>query len=155
MKITEQQLFKFCDMAKDFARKYGLTVEIDTGLDTEKTNIHMSNGYRWKRYIVNWREVKSLADAGTSIFADALNEFRVKKANGVDSQFDISKVIFQNPATIVFWADGTKTVVKCQEGDLYSQEVGLALCFAKKALGNAGNFNNTFKKWLPDEPTKE
>ena len=61
----------------------------------------------------------------------------------------IEKVIFNKPATIVFWADGDKTVVKCQDGDTYSKEVGLAMCIAKKALGNKGNFNDVFKEWIP------
>lgn len=61
------------------------------------------------------------------------------------------KVIFHDPATIVFWNDGTKTVVKCQEGDTYSEEMGLALCFSKKMLGNRSNFNNEFKKWILEE----
>ena len=63
----------------------------------------------------------------------------------------IKKVIFNEPATIVLWQDGTKTVVKCQDGDTYDREKGLALCIAKKALGNKGNFNNEFKKWLSNE----
>ena len=66
-------------------------------------------------------------------------------------RFQIVRVIFNNPATIVIWADGTKTVVKCQEGDVYSKETGLALCFAKKALGNTGNFNDVFHNWIPEE----
>ena len=68
------------------------------------------------------------------------------KENG---RFLIKKVIFNSPATIVFWADGTKTVVKCQDGDVYSPEVGIAMCYMKKALGNQSNFNNTFKKHVP------
>lgn len=64
---------------------------------------------------------------------------------------EIKNVIFNEPATIVLWKDGTKTVVKCQEGDEYSKYTGLALCIAKKALGNKGNFNETFKKWIPEE----
>lgn len=67
----------------------------------------------------------------------------------------IDRVIFKDPATIVFWADGTKTVVKCQEGDVYSKETGLALCIAKKALGNKGNFNNVFHEWIPEEANEE
>lgn len=63
----------------------------------------------------------------------------------------IKKVIFNNPATIVLWSDSTKTVVKCQEGDVYDPEKGLAMAISKKALGNKGNFNEVFKKWLPDE----
>ena len=61
----------------------------------------------------------------------------------------IEKVIFNKPATIVFWEDGDKTVVKCQDGDTYSKETGLAMCIAKKALGNKGNFNDVFKEWIP------
>ena len=40
--------------------------------------------------------------------------------------FKIEKVIFNDPATIVIWADGSKTVVKCQEGDVFDKEKGLA-----------------------------
>ena len=65
--------------------------------------------------------------------------------------YGIVKVIFNDPATVVIWSDGTKTVVKCQEGDTYSKETGLALCIAKKYLGNKGNFNEVFKKWIPEE----
>lgn len=66
---------------------------------------------------------------------------------------NIKRVIFNDPATVVFWNDGTKTVVKCQPGDVYDDEKGLALCIAKKCLGNKSNFNNVFKKYLirPDE----
>lgn len=63
----------------------------------------------------------------------------------------IKKVIFNEPATIVFWSDKTKTVVKA-ENDTFDPEKGLAMAIAKKALGNQGNYYNTFKKWLPKEP---
>lgn len=63
----------------------------------------------------------------------------------------VKEVIFNNPATVVIWADGTKTVVKCQPGDTYSEELGLAMCISKKFFGNKGNFNEVFKKWIPDD----
>lgn len=63
----------------------------------------------------------------------------------------IKNVIFNYPATIVFWDDGTKTVVKCGKRDPYSREAGLALCIAKKALGNKGNWYNEFKKHIKDD----
>ena len=64
---------------------------------------------------------------------------------------DIKDVIFNPPATIVLWADGTKTVVKCQEDkDEYSKEVGLAMCICKKVYGNKGNYNNVFKKFIKE-----
>lgn len=64
------------------------------------------------------------------------------------SENRIKKVIFNCPATIVLWMDGTKTVVKCQDVELYDKEKGLAMCIAKKALGNKGNYNNLFKKYI-------
>lgn len=74
---------------------------------------------------------------------------------GKTDPMKIDRVIFNAPATIVLWADGTKTVVKCQEGDVYSKETGLALCIAKKALGNKGNFNDVFKEWIPKSESTE
>ena len=46
------------------------------------------------------------------------------------------RVIFNPPATIAIWKDGSKTVVKCDEKDEYDPMYGLALCYMKKALGN-------------------
>ena len=65
----------------------------------------------------------------------------------------IKKVIFNNPATIILWADGSKTVGMCGERDTYDPEKGLAMAIARKALGNKGNYYNTFEKWLPKEST--
>ena len=67
---------------------------------------------------------------------------------------EIKNVKFNGPATIVFWADGTKTVVKCQDGDDYSEEVGLAMCIVKKAFGNTSKYNDIFKKWCNSYDTK-
>lgn len=58
----------------------------------------------------------------------------------------IKKVIFNDPATIVFWKDGTKTVVKCGDGDIFDPEKGLAMAIAKRALGNQGNYYNEIRK---------
>lgn len=63
---------------------------------------------------------------------------------------EIKNAYFNDPVTIVMWEDGTKTMVRCQDGDEYCAETGLALCIAKKALGNMPNFNNVFRKWVPE-----
>lgn len=63
---------------------------------------------------------------------------------------EIKNVIFNDPATIVFWSDGTKTVVKKQKEDKkkkFDKEKGLAMAIAKKALSNEGNYFNEIKKW--------
>lgn len=62
--------------------------------------------------------------------------------------FAIDKVIFNPPATIVFWLDGTKTVVKCKEGEEFSEWAGIALCLAKKLYGP--NFHKIFRAHCSD-----
>jgi len=47
----------------------------------------------------------------------------------------IKKVIYNDPATIVFWADGTKTVVKCNKNDIFDEEKGLAMAIVKRIYG--------------------
>ena len=63
----------------------------------------------------------------------------------------IKKVIFHDPATIVYWKDGTKTVVKCSKDDKYSKEAGLAFCIMKKLYGNGYIFHGIFKKYCSEE----
>lgn len=63
----------------------------------------------------------------------------------------IEKVIYNNPATVIFWKDHTKTVVKCQGEDSYDPQKGFMLCILKKLMGNQGNYNNFIKKWCPED----
>lgn len=60
----------------------------------------------------------------------------------------VKDVIFNDPATIVFWNDGTKTVVRAQGGDKFDPEKGLAMAFAKKMFGNNHDYYIQFKRWL-------
>lgn len=62
----------------------------------------------------------------------------------------IKNVIFNDPATIVFWSDNTKTVVKAQD-EPFDPEKGLAMAICKRALGNKYIYYNEIKKWLPKE----
>lgn len=63
-------------------------------------------------------------------------------------KFDIKKVIFHDPATVILWKDGTKTVVKCQPGDIYDREKGLLLAICKRAYGDSGRYNNVIHRHL-------
>lgn len=49
---------------------------------------------------------------------------------------DIDRVIFNDPATIVFWKDGTKTVVKCHPEDTFDEEIGFMCCYLKRVLSS-------------------
>lgn len=64
--------------------------------------------------------------------------------------FEIERVIFNPPATIVIWKDGTKTVVKCN-GEKFDQEKGLAMAISKRALAVGNRYHKTFKKFVSDE----
>ena len=81
------------------------------------------------------------------------------------------KVIFANPSTIVYWNDGTKTVVTCQSNigqrvdtrkhgnkrfyrseralpcEDFDKTTGLALCHMKKMYGNTGHYCEIFKEF--------
>lgn len=74
--------------------------------------------------------------------------FKTPKIRKDGKWFDIApkKVIFSGPATTILWKDGTKTTVKCQEEDVWADDVGIAMCYLKKMLGNKGNFNNIFRE---------
>lgn len=61
----------------------------------------------------------------------------------------IDRVIFHDPATIVYWKDGTKTVVKCQD-EKFDKEKGLLAAIAKKVYGNNGSFNNIIKRFTTE-----
>lgn len=60
----------------------------------------------------------------------------------------IVNVIFNSPATIVFWSDNTKTVVKATD-EPYDPEKGIAMAIAKKMMGdNKYEYYHIFLHWL-------
>ena len=69
----------------------------------------------------------------------------------MDYRHQIKKVIFNDPATIIFWEDGSKTVVKCQPDDKYDKMTGFAMACTKYMFGNEGNYYEVFKKWVGKE----
>lgn len=64
------------------------------------------------------------------------NESNLNKKQKKEEKLVIKKVIFSDPATIVLWNDGTKTVVKTQNGDPYDPEKGLAMACMRKMLSD-------------------
>lgn len=72
--------------------------------------------------------------------------YGVKKENK-DMYAEIKKVIFNDPATIVFWKDGTKTIVKCMPGEKFDPEKGILVAIYKKNLKDKPNYFKEIKKW--------
>ena len=71
-----------------------------------------------------------------------------KKTDSATNTAAIKDVIFAPPATIVYWSDGSKTVVKCSEKDVFDPEKGLAMAIAKRCGGNKGGYYKEIQNWV-------
>ena len=81
-------------------------------------------------------------DHFTNNIFEEMSKYQYRKLPKID------KVIFNDPATIIFWKDGTKTVVKCHDRDYFDKEKGFAMACLKKVLGNCGHYYEEVKKWV-------
>ena len=75
-----------------------------------------------------------------------------KKGTAALHAASIKNVIFNPPATVVYWSDGTKTVVKCSVNDKFDPEKGLAMAIAKRCANNSGSYYKEIQKWVGEEP---
>ena len=70
--------------------------------------------------------------------------------NGGNFNMKIKMVTYNDPATIVFWTDGTKTVVKVADGETFDKEVGLAMAIAEKYFGSYSAMKSYIKRSTKD-----
>ena len=118
----------------------------NVGLDPRKhcstSNIYaVING---KAYIPEAIEVRNGFREHTEFEFSVSSDPRYAAMN---TMFSIKDVIFNPPATIVFWGDGSKTVVKCQNGEEFDPEKGLTMAFFKRMHDNKGHYFEEIKKW--------
>lgn len=102
----------------------------------------------WEDFVTASRKLKGIHDKLVPYESYYAQNVANKKAKVFGK---IKKVIFNDPATIILWADGTRTVVKCANDEKFDPEKGLAMAFAKKAIGNEGWYYDIFKAFLPKE----
>lgn len=108
-------------------------------------------------YSVN--ELSSYIANGLANFEERFKEafgglFNLEENNMSRKSLEVKKVIYSGPCTIVIWADDSKTIVRCQDGDTYSKEVGLLMCLAKKVWGtntSGSNFNDYISKVISEK----
>ena len=159
MNLTKEKLDAFCEMMEKELDKLGCSICYKTDTATNKTDVDIHHStLGCKHYLVEWNKVRSLTEAAVPILSDVKMQIEVKKYCDEDIKqvrnlyyglsLSIKDVIFNPPATIVFWMDGTKTVVKDQGEVFYDPEKGMAMAVAKKAFGNQGNYYNQFSKYL-------
>lgn len=51
-------------------------------------------------------------------------------------------------STTICWTDGTRTTVKCQNGESFDKEKGFTMCFLKRVFDNRSYYNDIIKKWV-------
>ena len=145
MKMNKDKLDAFCEMMDKELDKLGCSIGYKTDTAVHKTDVdiyHATLGP--KHYLVQWDEVRSLTEAAVPILSDIKMQLNLNYMPNLA----IKDVIFNPPATIILWMDGTKTVVKDQGEVFYDPEKGMAMATAKKAFGNKGNYYNQFAKYL-------
>ena len=141
MILTKEKLDVFCEMMGKELDKLGCSIcyKTDTAVNKTDINIHHST-LSPKHYLVEWDKVRSLTEAAVPILSDVKMQIEVEKYCDEDIRqvrklyyelsLSIKDVIFNPPATIVFWMDGTKTVVKDQGEVFYDPEKGIAMAVA-------------------------
>lgn len=72
----------------------------------------------------------------------------------------IDKIVSNDPDTIVFFADGTQSHVRCEKKEEFNAETGIYLAILKKAIGNQNlqhlfTLINTAKKAALDKTKKD
>lgn len=153
-------LFKLYDSNK---RVIGNITDVVRTVDGE-TMITLDTGhtFQFKSYDIYWDSASNayikkngryhqdaLDNAHYTAQAQAMyNRTYEKEARAAMSTASIKNVIFAPPATIVYWSDGSKTVVKCSEKDVFDPEKGLAMAIAKRCGGNKGSYYKEIQNWV-------
>lgn len=65
---------------------------------------------------------------------------------------EIDHVVFSGRATIVFWEDGTKTIVKCMEGEKFERYAGFAAACMKKMFGSTSRAKSVMDYFTVEQP---
>lgn len=108
------------------------------------------------------KESDKTQEKNTESYANLLKSLisAINKQSRIDNSFGsyyeddsgnvtyIKEVIYNDPAVVVIWNDGTKTVSKCDYGDNFNPEFGLILCVLKKIVGNE-QVAKLLMNWVP------
>ena len=68
-----------------------------------------------------------------------------KEKPTMDNRYKVKKILYNGPATIVYWADGEKTVVKCMDTDTFDPMAGFCAALAKRVYGSTGAVKQIIK----------
>ena len=109
------------------------------GLSNEALNRSREVKHIKSRISHSWEDyVKGNSFAGVMFGGVSIKEKIVKH----------KKVIFNEPATIVIWEDGTRTVVKTCEGDTFDKTTGFLQAYFQKLSGMSKTQSSKFLREL-------
>lgn len=154
--------------------KYGIRIdsydvaELNTGLfynvrekditlvniDGEWVEYKRSGRYPWGDEATDL--IKNYIESDIKATCDFNRTYReMRKSSNKKNCFEPKKVIFNGPATVVLWKDGTKTIVKCREGEADDREKAIMYCILKKLCGNKATMDRYLKLFLKEEESNE
>ena len=96
-----------------------------------------------------------LSPISSNSFNYMIHDEKVTKLTMLEWKLTPKKVIFNGPATIVMWYDGTKTVVKKTEDDTDDREKAVMFAILKKACGSRAKMNRYLKLFKEVESNEE
>ena len=130
--------------------EFRMTLELDNG-NTLQFNPGELRRDRYGDWHVRSAEEHVLDSIHYVHLADRICKEISKKEAANMTAASIKNVIFNPPATVVYWSDGTKTVVKCSANDMFDPEKGLVMAIAKRCANNSGSYYREIKKWVGEE----
>lgn len=135
---------KLCDSK---GQLIGYIATVEKNLPDSLTRVVLHTGHE-----LTFRHGDLIADRGGNLsirYGDGrLNAG--KKSTSATNAAAIKRVIFNPPATIVYWSDCTKTVVKCNVNDIFDPEKGLAMAIAKRCAGNTRAYYAEIRHWVAE-----
>lgn len=177
--LTYRKRVAVTEMLRDYAKANGIEIYYNSANYSQSTMFQLiKNDGLCHTIVIYWKDIENVYEVFKAIVNKIEGKEEKKEMENIKYHYDdsvlpqvlinaienankiskidynilpkIKQVIFNNPATIVFWTDDTKTIVKAVN-EKFDPEKGLAMAIAKKCLGNKGNYFNEFKKWIREE----
>lgn len=106
-----------------------------------------------KDILIRNKDVLSISNDGNTITIDAFKVMTIKSQDIVkEIKREIpKKYIINKNAVILFWKDGTKTIIKRNKKDKYNKKLGFLIAFFQKYSGLSKNQANKYLNNLIDE----
>ena len=99
-----------------------------------------------RQYPFNTQVSNALTDAILQGVMDGMNIRRVPQ---------VKRILVSGPCTIVFWADNTKTVVRCPEGKAFSEYEAFTAALAEKVYGSNSQVKKEIARKLERQVEKD